>query len=99
MALTINTTITTPEGLEITNAYGRVSVADNKFGATLQCLLDIYASETSFTNGKEAFNMPALAFVEINYDRTVNGVDILDLAHDALIAKLAAVGISATKVL
>ena len=97
MALTINTTITTPQGVEVSNSYGRVSVADQKWGTTLQCGLDIYASEAAYLGNAEPFNMPQLAYAEVAYDRTVDGTDVLDLAHDALIAMLAGVGISAVK--
>ena len=97
MALTLNTTITTPEGLEVSNAYGRVSVADQKWGTSLQCGLDIYASEAAYLANAKAFDMPKLAYAEVAYDRATDGTDVLDLAHDALIAQLATVGISATK--
>lgn len=97
MALTINTTITTQEGIEISNTYGRVSVADQKWGKSLQCGLDIYASEAAFLAGLESLNLPSLAYAEVAYDRTTESTDILDVAHDALIAQLAAVGIDATK--
>lgn len=99
MALIFNTPIMTPNGVEISNAYGRISVADQKFGATLQCGLDIYASEAAFTANAQPFNMPELAYVEVVYDRTVQSTDILDLAHDAHMTKLSSVGISTTKVL
>jgi hypothetical protein len=99
MALIFNTPIMTPNGVEISNAYGRISVADQKFGTTLQCGLDIYASEAAFTANAQPFNMPELAYVEVDYNRDADGVDVLDLAHDAQMTKLSSVGISTTKVL
>ena len=68
-------------------------------GTTLQCGLDIYASEAAFTANAQPFNMPELAYVEVAYNRDADGVDVLDLAHDAQMTKLSSVGISTTKVL
>lgn len=99
MALTFNTPLTTPQGIEISNAYGRVSVLDDKTGTSIQAGLAIYASEAAFLAGAEEFGFPNLGFASAPYDRTTDGTDILDLAHDVLINALAGAGISATKVL
>lgn len=97
MALNFTTTITIPSGIEVANAYGRVSVLDDKAGDSLQAGLAIFASEQAFLDGKEAFNMPQLAYAKTAYDRTTDGTDLLNIAHDLLITELAAVGITATK--
>lgn len=97
MALTFNTPLTTPQGIEISNAYGRVSVLDDKTGTSLQAGLAIYASEAAFLAGAEEFGFPNLGFASAPYDRATDGTDILDLAHDLLVSELSKIGISATK--
>lgn len=99
MALTFQTTLTTPSGLELTNAYGRVAAVDTANGDVIEAGLTIYASEAAFEAGKQAVNLPALSYARAAYNRATDGADILSLAHDILIAELANVGISATKVL
>ena len=97
MALTFNTQLTTPQGIQIDNAYGRVSVLDDKTGTTVQAGLAIYASEAAFLAGAEEIGFPNLGFASAPYDRATDGIDILDIAHDLLVSELAKVGISVTK--
>ena len=97
MALTFNTPLVTPQGFEVANAYGRVSVLDDKTGTLVQAGLAIYASEEAFTSGKEEIGFPNLGFATAPYDRATDGTDILNIAHDLLIAELAKGGITATK--
>ena len=97
MALNFNTTLTTPQGIEIADAYGRVSVLDEKTGTSLQAGLAIYVSEAAFLAGSEEIVFPNLGFAQGPYNRDTDGTDILDLAHDLLVPELAKIGISATK--
>lgn len=99
MALQLNTPVTTKEGFEVANAYGRVGVADNIEGTTLQAIVEFYASEAAFTNGASPLKLNLENVSVEAYDRAADGTDVLDLAHDRLIAKLGDQGISATKVL
>ena len=96
MSLTITTPIKTIEGFELPTSYARVAVADQIAGELLQCQASIFASEEAFTNGANQVNALVEAYVAAPYDRLM-GTDILDLAHDALIAKLAEQNITATK--
>lgn len=97
MALTFNTTLTTPQGFEVANAYGRVAVADQKDGLTLQAGLSIYASEAAYLAGAEEIGFPELGYYQGEYNREADGVDVLDLAHDRIIAELAKINIVAVK--
>ena len=98
MSLTITSTLQTIEGFDVTNAYGRVAVVDNPAGVELEQLVELFSSEQAFLDGKSQFQATAVVTnCKAPYDRTVQGVDILDLAHDNLIAALAQQGVTATK--
>ena len=97
MALTFTTALTTPQGFVIENAYGRVSVLDDKTGETLQVGLAIYASETAFEAGAEEIGFPNMGYLQTPYNRAEDGADVLNIAHDRLIAELADQGITAVK--
>lgn len=92
MALIFTTTLTTPQGFEVTNAYGRVSVLDQKDGATLQAGLSIFTSEAAYLAGAEEIGFPQLGHYQGPYNRDVDGTDILMLAHTSLQTTLAAQG-------
>jgi hypothetical protein len=98
MALTFTTPIELGGGITIENAYGRVTAIDAQKGDQVMGTVHVYATEQAFLDGKEALG--ALPFRDSAwgpYDRTVDGVDILDLAHDVLIGGLAQQGYVATK--
>ena len=99
MALNFTTTLTTLQGTELVNAYGRVTSQDNYTGETVTGILNIYASEAAFLAGAEPFLFPKLGYAEGPYNREADGTDTLDFAHDLLVTALASVGISAQKVL
>ena len=99
MALQFNTTIATKDGFEVANAYGRVSVTDSYRGDAVHAVVEAYVSEQAFNEGASPLKAKFLPFAEAAYDRAVDGTDVLNIAHDALIASLANQGITATKVL
>ena len=96
MSLKITTTFETTSGLEITEAYGRVTAVDQAQGVSLLAILEVYKSETDFISGKQAIGqLPFPIQSTLPYNRAVDGVDILDKAHEDLIALLSASGITA----
>ena len=97
MSLTITSTIKTNEGFEITNAYGRVAVVDAFTGTSIEEYCNLYLSEAEYLNGAQPLNVPYDLKLTSAYDRTVLTTDILDLAHDHLIAELAKEGVVAIK--
>ena len=97
MALTITTTITTAEGFEVTNAYGRVAVVDAFAGEMLEEYTNIYVSEAAYLAGAQPLQVAFTTKLTSAYDRTMQSTDILDLAHDHLIAAMAGEGIVAVK--
>ena len=97
MALIFNTDIELASGITVSDAYGRVAVADGSNGTSLQQLVEIYTTEQAFIDGKAPIEMPSLqGAVETAYDRNVDGTDILMLAHTNLQASLAAAGYTTT---
>lgn len=100
MALQFQTTINTVQGFEVENAYGRVSVVDNPTGTQIQASVDLFVSETLYLGGALPLQTSGLQTFSLEaYDRAVDGVDILDIAHNNLIAGLAAQGVVAVKML
>ena len=97
MALTITTTLTSPQGFEMTDAYVRVTAQDEAAGTTVTALMNIYPNEQAFLDGKDPVLFPNLAYAALPYNRETDGVDVLNFAHEGLIAELAKLGISATK--
>lgn len=98
MALQLETPITTIQGFEIANAYGRVSVVDSVQGNSLQATVEFYAGKVQFEGGLEPVQTNGINTMTLsNYDRTAQGADILSIAHEDLIASLAAQGIVAVK--
>ena len=96
MSLTITSTIETVEGFEVSNSYGRVAVVDQINGTYLDSQLTIFTNEQAFLDGKQPLNADVQGYTRNEYDRLM-GTDILDLAHDNLIALLATQNVVATK--
>lgn len=97
MALTITSTITTLEGIELAGAYGRVAVVDAFKGETLEEYVELYASEAAFLAGAQQLNTALQLSLTMAYDRATMSTDILDKAHDDLIVALGSQGVTATK--
>ena len=98
MALTFSTPITLESGITLSNAYGRVTAQDEYIGTMLQAYVELFVSEAAFTAGAKGIQTGVFnQYTSVAYDRSTMGVDILDLAHDALVVSLAAQGITATK--
>ncbi len=96
MSLTITSKIKTLEGIEIENAYARVLVVDNFAGTTLDSAIQIFLNEATYLAGSQPLNTDIFNSTTTPYDRAL-GTDILDLAHDVMIARLAEQNITATK--
>ena len=100
MALQFQTPITTVQGFQVDNAYGRVSVVDNPTGKELQANVELFVNEVLYMGGALSLQTSGLQNFSIKpYNRDVDGVDILAIAHDNLIDALAEQGVIAVKVL
>lgn len=97
MSLNITTQIESLDGWDLPTSYGRVAVVDDVAGTNLQSVLVIYKDEPSFLAGKNGINTNLKLVDNSPYNRDVDGSDILDIAHDRLIAVLTSQGITATK--
>lgn len=97
MALTISTQLTTVDGFVMTESYGRVAVANDYDGKLVQAALAVFPDQATFDAGAQ----PVKLNLQLNdikqYDYDTDEKDILDLAHDIMIAKLAEQGVTATK--
>ena len=100
MALQFQTPITTVQGFQVDNAYGRVSVVDNPTGKELQANVELFVNEVLYMGGALSLQTSGLQNFSVKpYNRDTDGVDILALAHDNLIDALAEQGVIAVKVL
>jgi hypothetical protein len=99
MSLTITTPITTLEGFEVVNAYGRVTVSDSYPGTSLFSELVLFVSEEDFLEQKYALKVNINEFCSSEYNREVDGTDILLIAHQKLQESLLEQGITSVIVL
>ena len=97
MALQFTTDLISRDGFVVSNAYGRVTATDQLTGTFIKAHVDFYQSQESFESGIRPFKTQYIQDAHAPYDRAVDGVDVLNIAHDALIAQLAEQGIVATK--
>ena len=90
MSLTITSTLKTPQGFEITNAYGRVAVQNGYTGDNIQAGVQFFISEEAWAAGDQPFEVAG----GLNQGATAPYVyepgteNILDIAHDLLIQSL-----------
>ena len=99
MALIFNTTLTTDTGMQVSDAYGRVSVGEGYTGTVLQAYVDIFVSEAAFLAEARPIKTSVRPNTDGPYNRDINGTDLLNLAHDMLVTSLADQGVTVTKVL
>lgn len=98
MSLTIKGNIVTAEGISVENAYGRVAVVNGPAGDQISAEVQFYASQEVFEAGARYLQFNGLLnYKNIPYVYEPDTVNILDIAHDALIEVLAAQGIEAEK--
>lgn len=98
MALLIGGTIQTEIGLEITSAYSRLTPILNDNGLSISIHIDNYVSKNAYLQQQKPLQYTNLPyFLQKEYDRLVDGVDILDISHDYVIEKLVELGFTATK--
>ena len=96
MALNFKTTLTLPSGIEVADAYGRVSAVDQASGTQVDALVDIYTSEAAFTTGLAPLEVGFQRTASVAYNRATDGTDILLIGHNALVTMLAQKGMTAT---
>ena len=99
MALQFNTSIELPTGIAVANAYGRVAAVDQSAGTQVDAIVDIYISEAAYIAGKEAITVSFNRTAATPYNRDVDGTDILNIGHEALMTVLATEGYTTTKLL
>ncbi len=97
MSLNITSEITTKDGFVLPTSYGRVAVFDNTDGANLAASCLIYKDEAAFEAGDQAVKVGLKLTNYEPYDRDVDGVDILNIAHDRMMDTLSAQGVRSEK--
>jgi hypothetical protein len=97
MALIFSTPIQTRDGFTVENAYGRVAADDQYVGTHVRGHVEIFVNKEAYTNGLRPLKTEFIQDCQVPYDRAVDGTDILNIAHEGLIAELAKQNIIATK--
>ena len=97
MSLNITSEITTKDGFVLPTSYARVAVYDNVEGTNLNSSLNIYKDEAAFLAGDRPVNVKLFLTNNDPYDRDVDGVDILDIAHDRMMDTLSTQGVRSEK--
>jgi len=101
MALNITTPVNTSIGVTIPTSYARVAVNDAIQGTALVSTISVFATKAAFESGadplgviiNERFMDGGIVF---EYNRELNGADILELAHLEWVSKLSEWGITST---
>lgn len=106
MALNITSPINTFEGIVLNNAYARIEVMESQLGTSLLASIKVYPSWDIYKAGAQPLNVkrnadysflnPIQNVYSVEYNREVDGSDILAIAHQAYVDYLAEWGISAT---
>jgi len=100
MSLQITSTLVTPEGFQITDAYGRVAVQNSYAGDNIQAGVQFYITEAAFEAGDQPFQVNDLnQGATAPYIYEAGTENILDIAHDLLISTLASQSVVAVKML
>jgi hypothetical protein len=100
MALQISTPLNTSIGVTIPTSYARIGVNDNIQGTSLVSTISIFATKEAFEAGADPLPVVVgerfiTSGMTIDYNRELDGADILQLAHEAWIAYLGTLGITA----
>ena len=104
MALNITSPINTSIGVQLPQSYARIAVNDAIAGTSLVSTISVFANKAAFESGadplgviiNERFMDGGIVF---DYNRELNGADILELAHLEWVTKLSEWGITSTIVL
>tara|TARA_R110000803_G_C11805807_1_gene300002 strand:- start:50 stop:358 length:309 start_codon:yes stop_codon:yes gene_type:complete len=99
MSLIIKSVIKSKSGFQVSNAYARVSVSDRFEGTALNTMINTYVSKSEYEAGAQplGLDLELTANIVNSYDRNSMSSDILDVAHDNMIAYLASINIEAVK--
>jgi len=97
MSLNITSEITTRDGFVLPTSYGRVAVYDAVNGTNLNSSVDIYKDEAAFEAGDRPVKTKLTTSNTEPYNRDVDGVDILNLAHDRIMDTLSIQGVRSEK--
>ena len=96
MALIINTPLTLPSGIIIGSSYGRVVASVNPGGTQLYSDLKIYNTKQAYIDNLEEVRIMSInKYITTPYNREIDGLDTLSIAHDVLVASLLEQGIVA----
>ncbi len=98
MSLNITSTLRTPQGIEVSNAYGRVAVQNGFAGDKIEAGVSIFVSAEAFENGDQPLQLIDLQLGgTAPYEYEPGTQNILDIAHDMMIQVLADQNVTAVK--
>ena len=94
MALIVNGNIELENGLTLNSVYGRTFYIVNEKNKEVRIGVNYWLDETSYTNSLSplvlGFNIPT----RYSYDRTTDGIDVLDFTNQKIKTELEGLGYS-----
>lgn len=94
MALAITGNIDLDNGLSLSSCYGRTNYRVNDSSNEVIIITDYYVDESSYTTNKTPLNTKMNVDGRYPYDRTTDGVDVLDFTNQTIKSQLEAQGYS-----
>lgn len=88
MAILISGTTIKINKVSLDSLYCRISVKVNSKGDKLDIFTENYSEKNDYKNNKNLPNLGLKYHYSVDYDRDVDGGDILDIAHDYVKTKL-----------
>jgi hypothetical protein len=94
MALAVNGTIELTDGLSVNSAYGRTQYRVNDSSSEVLITTDYWVSEQAYIDGKNPLSPSFNVDGRYAYDRTTDGIDVLDFTNQKIKSALEELGYS-----
>lgn len=94
MALNITGTIELDNGLSLSSCYGRTNYRVNDSSNEVIIITNYWVDENAYTTNKSPLNTEINVDGRYSYDRTTDGIDVLDFTNQKIKEQLEAQGLS-----
>ena len=96
MALQVNGSLELQNGIKINVAYGRTEASLAVDGKTVNAWPTFWVDQAAYTEGKQSLDFYPNANFTYQYDRAVDGADILEFANKKVEETLEGLGYTVT---
>jgi hypothetical protein len=94
MALEITGNINLENGITLPSCYGRTLYKVNDKSNSVMTHLQLWTDDVSYTNGLRPLDYVFQLDYNLPYDRTVDGIDVLDFTNQKIKQQLEGLGFS-----